>query len=271
MFRKVVQIQGKTPHQSPFRNTSYRNNVHIRLDLHSKRFVSWCTSHSPTGFMYGSIDGNSVKSVYEHSSFGSLTFLKDPGLVVGSGGQLLTSAGKKKADLTKRNGMLFAVEGANMVIKVIGTKATLVDALNQTELQSFDLPFSIKRPNWTKTGFTGDRRAYASAHLNRAAFIDVPGQQVVVFKIAEGNNAAVMAEQLTGVKAGTVWKRKLKYPANTRVTLEDAPDGVRLDTKTLTLHWSIPRGEPAGSKLILISVRQPGKDETYERVSVTIK
>ena len=269
---QITPFRGdQTSRGNGFRNSCYRDNIHIRLDPKLTRFVSWCTSHSPSGFIYGTISGLAVSSHYEHSSYGCLSLLMDRSRIVASAGKLMDTKGNVRHDFKTRNTLLFAVDGANMVIKVEDKSATVVDAINLTELQTFTLPHTMKASHWNKNDFTTDRLVFASAYLNRAAFVDNSGQQVVVFRLSGGQNADVLAEQLSGVQAGTLWTRKLKYAAGTRVTLEDSPEGVRFDSRAMTLSWQIPRTAKPGTHQMLISVVEPGKEEVYQRVAVTIR
>lgn len=262
---------GTKRHQGLYRNNTYRNNIHLRLDPRLKRFVCWCTSHSPTGFIYGTLDGLRVKSHYEHGSYGSLSLLPDPGRVVGARGVLLDPKGNVRHKFKGGGVLLFPVHGANMVIKVEDDKATVIDANNLTELQSFTLPFKLQSIGWAKNDFTTDRQVFASVHLDRAAFLDNKGREVAVFKLTGKNNPGVLADQLAGVKPGSLWKRQLNLPPGTKVTVEDAPPGVKFDSDTMTLAWRIPRDLEPGTRLILISVTPPDEEEAYRRVSVTIR
>ncbi|MFC1499286.1 trypsin-like peptidase domain-containing protein [Verrucomicrobiota bacterium] len=255
-----------------FRNTSYRDQIHVRVDERLTRFVSWCTSHSPSGFICGSISGLDVTQNYEHSSFGSLSLIPDKSRIISSRGKILDTKGGTRHDFKESGSVLFAVTGANLLLKVTGDKVSIIDAINLAERGTLTLPFKMKSSTWNKDDFTTDRLVFASAHLNRAVFIDNATQQIVVHKLSSSAvDTKILAEELQGVKAGTSWTRKLDYPAGTKILVEDAPSGVKLDSKSMTLYWKIPSVTEAGSHMILLSVTEPGKEEVYKRVSVTIR
>jgi hypothetical protein len=269
-MRAAALFPSRRGYSSPFRNDHYRDNVHMRLDSDLSRMVSWCTTHSPSGFIHATFDGDKVSANYEHSSYGSLSLIPDRARIVGSTGKLVDSKGGVRHDFGANNVMLFAVNGANLVVKIVADEATVIDAINLTELRKFKLPFKMEQLQWVKDKLTTDRMVFASAHLNRVAVLDNAGQQIAVFKLLDTPGAGASA--LPGaVKPGQRWTLKLNFAEGAKVRVEDAPAGVAYNAQTMSLAWQVPANEPPGNQLILLSVVEPGKEEVYHRVIVEVR
>lgn len=254
---------------SPFRNDHYRDNIHMRLDSDLSRMTMWCTSHSPSGFLHATFDGDKVNALYEHGSYDCLTLLRDRSRIVSSMGKLVDPKGGIRHDFGANNVMLFAVDGANLVVKISGQDAVVVDAINLTELRKFKVPVKLAPIPWAKDHLTLDRLVFASAHLNRVAVLDNANQQIAVFKLLESPGAGAGA--LPGAaKPGQLWTLKLNFAPGAKVRVEDAPAGVKFNPQTMSLAWQVPANAPQGSHLILLSVVEPEKEEVYHRVTVEI-
>jgi hypothetical protein len=179
---------------------------------------------------------------------------------------------------TYRGAQLFGVNGADQFLEVSGKKTVNVRNISdRASAQTITLPFSLemRSPRDPHTKFTDDRSAFASAPLKRAAFVDAKGQAIYVFALQSGPSrkqpSADASPAKGAVAAGSRWSKKLDYPAGTRVVVEDAPAGVRYDKTTRSLVWTVPKGTASGTKQILVSVIQPGKEEEYLRVSVAVR
>lgn len=255
-----------------FQNDRFRDKVHIRLSPDSKQFLSWCSSHSPTGFIYGTLHGPRVTSSYQHDSPGCLSFLMDGNWIVGSRGDVMD----QNARIRHRfgNPVLYAVDGAGMVIKVDGgtNNARLIEASSFSQVRQYTLPFKFPENAMFSNKLATDRLVFASAYLNRVVFLDQTGIRTVTYRISDNKvQSQTLAEQLGGVKAGDAWQRKIQCSDQAKVRVEDAPKGVNYDAATRSLHWDIPQTIAPGSYIILLSVTEPGKPESYQRVVLTIK
>jgi tetratricopeptide (TPR) repeat protein len=252
------------------RNGCYRDNVHVRLDDGFTSAVAWCTSHGPTGFIFGRVSPRGVTDgVYQHSGFGSLTLDRTGTRVFSSMGSILSPKGESRKQVPGTS--FFAVRGGDFFLEVRKNKVIVRDSVTELEVTSFDLPFDFATRPWTKDHLTDDRLVHASAQLNRACFIEPTAPAAYVFDLGLGANAQQIRQSLEGVKRGSLWTRKMGFPAGTRVNVEDGPQGVKYEASTGTLSWNIPASQPAGNVTLLLSVTMPGKDEAYQRVVVPVQ
>lgn len=261
----VLDFKGNMVH-----NRSYRDNIHLRIDENFTGFVSWATSHSPSGFIFGPLSARGIKEVfYEHSSFGSLALDKQCQRVYSSHRGILNLQGEVVKEFPGAS--LFPVQGGHFFLEVNKKQVTVREPLGYSEVTRFELPFEFKTSGWSKNNLTDDRLVLGCAPLNRACFIDIKGLALYIFELGLGQNVENVRQALEGVARGTLWTSKLTHPAGTKVTVEDAPAGLKYDAKTMTLSWPIPASQPAGSVTVLLSVTLPGKDEAYQRVVIPVR
>lgn len=253
-----------------FHNRCYRDNIHLRVDENFTGFVSWATSHSPSGFIFGPLTSRGIKEVcYEHSDFGSLALDKQCQRVYSSHRGILNLKGEVVKDFSGAS--LFPVQGGCYFLEVRKTQVTVREPLGYSEVSHIELPFEFATTSWSKNNLTDDRLLYGCAPLNRACFIDLKGLALYTFELGLGENVQQVRQSLEGVASGTLWTSKMNFPAGTKVNVEDAPPGVKYDVATTTLSWPIPASQPSGSVTVLLSVTLPGKEEAYQRVVVPVR
>ena len=252
------------------RNGSYRDNIHLRPNDQFTAFTSWCTSHSPSGFIFGRMTRQGLKDyVYEHNDRGSLVLDRQSQRIYTTRGLVLGL----KGDVIKefQGASLYPVVGADFFMEVRNKQAIIRQASGYGEIAKIDLPFDFATTAWNKDNFTDDRLVHASAQLNRACFIDNKNLAVYIFSLGLGSDTKQLRQTLEGVPKGTLWTQKLNHPAGTKVNVEDAPTGVKYDPATQMLSWNIPTTQESGNLIILLSVTPPGKEESYQRINVQVR
>ncbi len=252
------------------RNSCYRDNIHMRLDDNFTGIASWATSHSPSGFIFARLSPRGIKDVaYEHDSFGSLTPDRMGQRVYATNGKIL---GPKAEPLKVfPAAALFPVRGGDYFLEVKKKAVTVREPLSYSEITHFELPFEFSNTHWNKDNLTDDRLVHACAQLNRACFVDMKSLTLYEYELGLGSDLQQIRQALDSVRRGTLWTRKMGFPVGTKVTVEDAPAGVKYDPATSVLSWQIPATQPAGNVTLLLSVTMPGKDEAYQRVVVPLQ
>ena len=260
-----------TVREGRFRDNHRRNAVHLRAASDFSAIVSWCTSHSPQGFTYGSMRGPTIALRDKHKTYGAMALSSDRKRIYSTGGHILDLSGTPLQ--TFKGSELFAIYGSDRFIEVSsGKTANVRDALSHTVLQTIPLPFTMAAARSANTQFTEERKVFACAPLNRVVFFDKKGAFVHVFALSDTAAAAgSMVSGIDGLTPGSRWTQKLNYPEGTKVSVEDAPKGTTYDAGAKTLQWTIPKDTASGETTILISVVQPGMDEEYVKLSVTVK
>ena len=252
------------------RNRCYRDNIHMRVDENFTSVSSWATSHSPSGFIFARLSTRGVTSAtYEHNSFGSLLPDRLGQRIYSTGGKILGLKGEPLKEFASAS--LFPVRGGDYFMEVRKKQVTVRESVGNSEIRHFELPFEYANTQWTKDKLTDDRLVHGCAQLDRACFVDMKGLALYEFELGLGADTQQIRQSLEGVKRGTLWIRKMNFPAGTKVNVEDAPIGVKYEVATSTLSWPIPATQSAGSVTILLSVTLPGKDEGYQRVVVPIQ
>lgn len=251
-------------------NRCFRDNIHMRLDDNFTAVASWATSHSPSGFIFAHLSPQGIRSsAYEHSDFGSLSPDRTGQRVYSTRGFIL---GPKAETLkTFAKSALFPVRGSDYFLEISKKVVTVREPLGGSEINRFELPFEYANTAWNKNHLTDDRVVHACAQLNRACFVDLKALSLYEFELGLGSNLQQIRQALEGVRRGTLWTRKMDFPAGTKVTIEDAPPGVKYDPTTTVLSWQIPPTQPAGNVTLLLSVTMPGKDEAYQRLVVPLQ
>ena len=152
-----------------FRNSSYRDRVHLRPNYDMTGVVSWCTSHSPTGFVHVSI-GDKVTGSYIHSSFRSLNYTNNTNIVVTGAGQVTNSRGHVLK--AHSNSMCFPVLGGDFYLQYVRPERSsnggkiLVRGLNShSVVREFQSPVALHSVQYSYRDMplmTEDRHVLAS-------------------------------------------------------------------------------------------------------------
>ncbi|MHC4913911.1 MAG: trypsin-like peptidase domain-containing protein [Planctomycetota bacterium] len=156
-----------------WRNSSYRDRIHVRANPTLTAVTMWATSHSPTGFILGRRRGRGqpwdVK--YEHSSYGALVPSYDGGMVFSSTGGVYDT---KAVKLQNYHGSLIVpVQGTNMFMQIESDLTTHIRTPDmQDRVKFFKAPESAKPSRWERGGLSSDQRAIASGPVSRAVFVD---------------------------------------------------------------------------------------------------
>jgi hypothetical protein len=252
-----------------FRNTHFRDWIHIRLDPRFNAFTLWSTSVSPCGFTYGALRGQTVQLTSEHVDHQSLSLSMNAKTVYCSDGSILDTAGKVLQ--TFPNAQLFPVYGSDGYLEWNGQKANFRDPIANAVMFTIDLPFVPKRREWSKTKFTDDRKVFACAPLKRIVFINESDLTAYVFAMDAVKAVASPSAAGAGTPSGSRWTQKLNFSAGSKIVLEDAPEGMKYDASTASLVWDIPAGTRPGERVILLSVTAPGKAEEFHKIPMTVR
>lgn len=245
-----------------------RDNFHARLSPDATFLVGWCSSHSPSGFTSARLENGRITSlVYEHTGYGCLTPSASGRRVYSIAGAILDPS--SKVVLTEP-AALISVLGTEQFLQLTQTNVLVREPVGMGVIRSFALPAPFSPGAWEKTKFTTDRRVLANGYINRLVYID-PGSLVAyVMKLTESGVTAV-APVLGGVPKGTTWKQKLNLPAQTRVVVEDGPPGMAYESASDELVWKIPASQASGDIVVLLSITAPGRDEVYDRISISVR
>ena len=251
-----------------FRNSSYRDYIHIRPNNALDKIVSWCTSHSPSGFNY-TVLGNEPVTKYVHNSYGALNLTNNDEIVVTTSGHLTNGSGQVLKNYQKS--MLFPVLGGNYYIEVAnnGNESVIKvrDLLSHIVIHKnkSPIPFSNRYYDRSSRDMTGDKVLLASKLSKSILLIDRANLFAYTLDLGVDPKAGEGLPPLAS--AGKDWKFQLPFPAGTSLKLEDAPKGMVL--KDGVLEWPSPSGK--GFYEVLISHIKPGEEEDYSEYKVWVK
>ena len=255
-----------------FWNTCYRDVVHFTADADLHHVSCWCTSHSPSGFEYATLDLDKATFVnqYMHEDFGSLGMSFDGARVFTTCGKIFSDGvGLKSID----GSALYRVLSGNFVVEVNKTRATIRSVPSLTNILQLELPIGLTPTEWTQGPFSTERRLIASALSQRIVVIDA--QQAVVhvhpLKLRApvvGSGSSVMPNSLFA-SPGTTWVYDLQLASETQSKIEDAPQGLELASGRL--HWKVPADAEKKVYEILVSLKEANSNENFRVVKVVVQ
>lgn len=265
----------------------FRDKVNLRVDTKFRAFVEWKSGLSPSGVIYGAIDGDKLNLAYAHDTCGALSLTDDLQLIIGSCGRVLRPYGLPREENQGNHewyravcgdsiGNLYGIPGTCQLLRLYNRTIETCNAENCEPVAKFELPISVKvvLPRFKTQGIPDDQLVVPLPALRRLLLVDVRQPAFYSFPL-NGTAALGMAALVTKGEGGAVrgqrWTKNLGYPDGTQVKVIDAPKGVFYDTVTGSLIWQITDDTFPGEKAILLSVTLAGKEEQYQKVTLTVK
>lgn len=258
------------PEPATSRFRFYRDKVHLRPNENFSAVTIWSTSQTPTGLLFARLSGLGLENpLYRHENCGSLSIDRQGRKIYSTLGNIYSP--ESTSATTYPGASLFAVRGGDFFLEVRKRQVVVRESPGAAEVSRFEIPYEFAVAEHDNDKLTDDRLVQASAQLNRACFVDLKNTAAYVFELGLGADRRQVREAPDAVARGALWTRKMHFPAGTRVTLEDAPKGLKYEPSDATLSWQIPSTQPAGEVLILLNVTLPGKDEAYQRVTLRVQ
>ena len=194
-------------------------------------------------------------------------------------GNVYDFTGKK--EFTSHPQKLFPIYDSQFFLGIKPTEkpskmlCVLYDENTYREIQKKEIPLPAQGffPQSYKAGeMSYDQYIWASSmHNGLIAFIDNRSQAIKVFplNLPKSNKLLSKSKPLPNAKKSSkTWTKQLSFPKGTIVKIEDAPSDTNYDPKTQMLIRKKTAKATSGDEIILLNIKEPGKEERYLTVPI---
>ena len=273
---------------SHFRNTSFRDRVHLRMSADGSVVGAWATSHSPQGLGSGILSGNRVRTHYEHQSVG---YIK-PGP---AGQYLYTMRGVYSPNLNR----VFPQMGDTMVVPSTSPAYYLgcpSPGFHDGQGAMFSLyvtgnpapvcplpafPELVLQANyWESEDLTLDKRVWFIPQANLVVTVPMENDRLVLrqFEIrtalAESDIDYLFVESIpvSTAEVGQEYLYQvevLSSAGDVTYSLASGPGGMEVSSDGLLL-WDVPESQ-TGNANVILSIQDRSGQQIYHSFSIAVR
>lgn len=261
-------------------------NLNIRASGDGMTFTGWRTGTSPNGLFQFRILGKSLRSTYVHNSFGSVVPSADGKFICSSSGVFAALPVAKDNLLTepsiKTRALSVPALHGNFYLRIEGDLFRPDQQPPRVVLASFDGDQAIVTlPEVHKTlgldpsmrfgnGITLDKRLFLSPLCGALAIVSNSADSILIqpFDIKELLDKSaidfllVVSSPPATYKPGRRWEYKIEVlskAGGVKVTIDAAPDGMRLDQNGV-ISWKPKADDPESVSAILTISDKSGQE-----------